>query len=116
MAPNPIPNEVPLEKVSSTQKKSFENSLDLFDRMVAEDVSSLLGQLPSVTNRDGFIVFFEKQNTITAKWDGKASEIQSALTGDDKQTAFTSTYSTTNRASSNIKKAVDARIQVLNAQ
>ena len=116
MAPNPIPNEVPLEKVSSTQKKSFENSLDLFDRMVAEDVSSLLGQLSSVTNRDGFIVFFEKQNALTAKWDGKASEIQSALTGDDKQTAFTSTYSTTNRASRNIKKAVDARIQVLNAQ
>jgi len=116
LAPNKIPDQVPLEKTPSTQKKSFENSLDLFGKMVEEDTSTLLAQLPSVTNRATLLVFFEKQTALTAKWNSMADEIQSALTGDDKQKAFTSTYSTKNKAIRNIKKATDARIEVLNAQ
>jgi hypothetical protein len=117
LAPNKIPDQVPLEKTPSTQKKSFENSLDLFGKMVGEDQGYLLTELHSdVKDRATLLVFFEKQNAATAKWNKMADEIQNALTGDDKQSAFTSTYATINRASRNIKRETDARIKVLNAQ
>ena len=51
-APNPIPDQVPLEKTPSTQQKSLENSITLYKEMVKQETADLIVEINKCTNRN----------------------------------------------------------------
>jgi len=110
VAPNPIPDQVPMEKVGSTQKSSLENSITLYEQMVTKDTDTLLTKLNAAKTYDELVAWVDEEKRVFAKWNSSSAEIE-ASSGDS--TVFTSLYSFTKKKQKQLSTAVDSRVATI---
>jgi hypothetical protein len=78
LAPNNIPNEVPLEKAASTQQKSLENSISLYKDYVKESSKEKLDKISKITSRLEATQTLNYGSSIDTKRTSLVSEILSS--------------------------------------
>jgi len=110
MAPNPIPNEVPLEKVSSTQDKALENSMTLYKELVAKDTADLIAEINACNTIKQFEAVIGKQDVTFSKWSKLSGQIESSS---NDSTVFPTLNSYTKKYQKQLTTAFNARIQVV---
>jgi hypothetical protein len=112
VAPNPIPDQVPLDQTSSTQKKSFENSITLYQDLVKKETQELLAELDKCVTYEQFEAFVAKEQVVWAKWDKLSGEIEKSS---NDPTVFTTLYSFTTKYKKQMTAAVNARVAAVKA-
>jgi len=99
LAPNNIPNEVPLEKAASTQQKSLENSISLYKDYVKESSKEKLDKISKITSRLEATQTLNYGSSIDTKRTSLVSEILSSTSPSkgasivDSLNAYKQTYS-----------------------
>jgi predicted transcriptional regulator len=91
LAPNQIPDQVPLDKIGSTLRKSLENSVSLYTDLLTNDAASLLGQLSTSTNSADLANFSAEQTAIFSNWESLSSQIESSIVDADQKNQITTT-------------------------
>lgn len=118
-APNPIPPQVPLEKVGSTRKKSLENSITLYENMVRTQTEELLAKLPKLKKYEEFVNFIEEEKVIFGKWDAAAADVRKGCNTDgypsEADDVFLELNSYTKKYQKQLTTAVNARIAEVKA-
>ena len=88
VAPNPIPDQVPLNQTGSTQQKSFENSLELYKAKLESEYTQLKASVFKIKTYSDSFSWNDSYVKIQNQWTSQTSQLQKYAITDAQKKAY----------------------------